>query len=219
MRIKQIRNGTLVRISFVICTLLFVACDNDNDNSVGNNEIVFASVTALELSVDKADFTGACPHTFKFTGTITTSGAGIVGYRFTDFDVSIKEGVVNFGSAGTQTVTEEFVLTQSGFLDVILEIPRQNFLGSNIVHITATCRLFAKTQHISTTSSIRHKEKDECACIEMDRASAHYRIKKKYVCWRLDRKCIAPGLTPGGLQPYFDSNAEIATKHLVPYKR
>ena len=139
MRIKQIRNVTFIRISIVICALLFVACDND-DNSVGNNEIVFANVTAVELSVDQADFTGACPHTFKFTGTITTSDAGIVGYRVTDFDFLIIEGAVNFSSAGTQTVTAEIVSTQSWQGEVNLQIPRQNFLTSNTLPITVTCQ-------------------------------------------------------------------------------
>jgi hypothetical protein len=137
MRIKKIRNTFSIGISLAICVLSFVACNNDN--SVGNNPAVFAPVTTVELSVDRADFTGACPHTFKFTGAITTSAAGTVAYRFTDFETSNKDGSVDFSAAGTQTVTEEFVLTRSGALDVILEIPRQNFLSSNTVSITASC--------------------------------------------------------------------------------
>ena len=47
---------------------------------------------------------------------------------------------VDFSSAGTQSVTDEFTFTQSWQGEVLLEIPQQNFLASNSVSFTATCR-------------------------------------------------------------------------------
>ena len=141
MRIKQVRFTSSIRISLVICALLFVACDND-DNGSGFTQPNLAPVSAVQLSVDKANFTGTCPHTFKFTGTITTSGAGIVGWII-DLNDEFSGGTVaavKFSSAGTQTVTDEVTLSQSWQGEAILEIPHQNFLRSNSVSITATCQ-------------------------------------------------------------------------------
>jgi len=39
------------------------------------------NVSAVALSVDPASFTGACPHTFSFNGTLTSSGAGTISYQ------------------------------------------------------------------------------------------------------------------------------------------
>ena len=139
MRIKQFRNISSITISLGICALLFVACDNDNNPAFP--EVELAPVSDVQLSVDNANFTGTCPHTFKFTGTITTSGAGIVGYRLRDLsnDDFLVEGLVNFNSAGTQTVTTDEVFGGSWQGEFILEIPQQNFLASDSVPFTVTC--------------------------------------------------------------------------------
>lgn len=126
--------------SFAICVLLFAACDNEDPV---RNEVVFAPVNALQINVDKANFTGTCPHTFKFSGVITTSGTGIVQYRFRDIDHEfdfLVEGSLRFNSAGSQTVTAEYEFIVSAAGRVVLEIPSANFLSSELVEITATCR-------------------------------------------------------------------------------
>ena len=141
MRIKQFTKTSSITISLVICALLFVACDSDDNADSGFPQVQLAPVSAVELSVDNASFTGTCPHTFKFTGSITTSAAGIVGYRFRDLydDFPLAEGIVDFSSAGTQTITREFAYSNSWQGEVILEIPSQNFLTSTSVPISATC--------------------------------------------------------------------------------
>ena len=39
------------------------------------------TVTVASMSVDQASFTGACPRTFTFSGSLTSSGAGKVSYQ------------------------------------------------------------------------------------------------------------------------------------------
>jgi hypothetical protein len=64
-------------------------------------------VTGITVGVDQYPFTGPCPKTIHFWGTIATSGPGIVTYRWerSDGTATAAPETIIFTAAGTQTVT------------------------------------------------------------------------------------------------------------------
>ena len=63
-------------------------------------------VTGIIVGVDQYPFTGPCPKTIHFWGTIAASGAGIVTYRWERSDGTANATeVITFTAAGSQTVT------------------------------------------------------------------------------------------------------------------
>ena len=64
-------------------------------------------VTGIIVGVDQYPFTGPCPKTIRFWGTITASGPGTVIYRWerSDNTTVIAPETITFADAGSQTVT------------------------------------------------------------------------------------------------------------------
>jgi hypothetical protein len=63
-------------------------------------------VTGLSVTVNNSNFTGACPYTFTFTGTITVNSPATATYQWYDDGVaSGTEQTISFGAAGSQNVT------------------------------------------------------------------------------------------------------------------
>ncbi|MBN2346732.1 MAG: hypothetical protein JXO51_10125 [Candidatus Aminicenantes bacterium] len=80
---------------------------------------VGASVSAIEafkvkrvsVSVSESEYKGFCPHTFVFTGRITTNREGTVRYTWLrSSGIPRKTYTLVFESAGTKTVTHEWEL-------------------------------------------------------------------------------------------------------------
>jgi hypothetical protein len=137
MKLKRIRLTSLLGISIVICVLSTGACHEDNLLDEPS-----ASVTSVQLDVDNANFSGSCPHTFRFTATIITSSSGRITYRLRDIEDndSTVSRWVDFSSAGSQSVPAPLEKSVSGKGNVILEIPGRKFLASNIVPISLICQ-------------------------------------------------------------------------------
>jgi len=69
-------------------------------------------VTGIIVGVDQYPFTGTCPKTINFWGTISAAGPGVVTYRWERSDGSdgtvIAIGILTFTGAGSQTVTDQW---------------------------------------------------------------------------------------------------------------
>ncbi|HUS17102.1 MAG TPA: NBR1-Ig-like domain-containing protein [Chloroflexia bacterium] len=107
------------------------------------------NVTAAGLTVDTADFTGACPHTFVFSASFTSEGAGDVTYQlealandpaFTfTMPAAIKS---NFTTAGPRpfSVSYELQFTNSVSGQIWLHILTPNDLQSDKLSFSLTCQ-------------------------------------------------------------------------------
>ena len=64
-------------------------------------------VTGIIVGVDQYPFTGPCPKTIRFWGTIAATGPGTVTYRWerSDNTTAAAPEVITFAAAGSQTVT------------------------------------------------------------------------------------------------------------------
>lgn len=64
-------------------------------------------VTGIMVGVDQYPFTGPCPKTIHFWGTITANGPGAVTYRWerSDNTTASAPETITFAAAGSQTVT------------------------------------------------------------------------------------------------------------------
>jgi hypothetical protein len=107
------------------------------------------TVTAVTLSVDQASFTGACPRTYTFSGTLTSSGAGTVSYRLEAS--SDKPGFVfalpaavnsTFTGAGPRTFSVSYQLQFTGSVggQAVLHVLTPNDLSSTKVSFSLTCQ-------------------------------------------------------------------------------
>lgn len=74
------------------------------------------TITGASLSVDEADVTGACPHTFNFTAQFTLSKAATVTYRLeaeTGFEITLPNPTTIDLQAGTHTASYTLQFTDS----------------------------------------------------------------------------------------------------------
>jgi hypothetical protein len=63
-------------------------------------------VTGIIVGVDQYPFTGPCPKTIHFWGTIAANGPGTVTYRWERSDgTAVPDETITFTAAGSQTVT------------------------------------------------------------------------------------------------------------------
>jgi hypothetical protein len=66
-------------------------------------------VTSANVIVNPLTYSGACPATFHFTGTITMNGPGTVTYRWERSEGTLKTPqVLTFSTAGSQTVADQW---------------------------------------------------------------------------------------------------------------
>lgn len=92
----------------------FVLIARPQFNSTPDNKF---AVTDTILKPDIADFSSKCPATIKFTGYITTNGAGAVKYAFTRSDGATSPVfTLSFKEAGTQTVSTSWTLGDAATL-------------------------------------------------------------------------------------------------------
>ena len=106
-------------------------------------------VSAVTLSVDQASFTGACPRTFTFNGSITSAGAGNMSYGLEA--TSDKPGFVfnlpgpvssTLSGPGPRTFSVSYQLqfTASVSGQIWLHILKPSDLISNKVSFSLTCQ-------------------------------------------------------------------------------
>jgi hypothetical protein len=82
-------------------------------NNIASNPVYYTLncggtllVTGIVVGIDEYPFTGPCPKTIQFFGTIAANGPGLVTYRWDRSDGAIAPmQTITFISAGTQTVT------------------------------------------------------------------------------------------------------------------
>jgi hypothetical protein len=107
------------------------------------------NVTAASLTVDTPSFTGACPHTFIFSATFTSEGAGDVTYKLeaeadrAGFVFTLPDPIKStFTGAGPRTFTASYQLqfTSSVGGQAWLHILSPNDLLSDKINFSLTCQ-------------------------------------------------------------------------------
>ncbi len=107
------------------------------------------TATDATLSVDQPSYTGACPVTMNLTGTITTSGTGILTYQLeagsstSGFTFDLPGALTQMYSLdGSRTLPVTYSLNISssvtGWVDLYISAP--NTLRSALVDFTITCQ-------------------------------------------------------------------------------
>jgi hypothetical protein len=107
------------------------------------------NVTAASLGVDPPSFTGACPHTYILTGTLTSSGAGTISYQLEassdqqGFVFNLPAAVdAPFTDAGPRTFSVRYELNFTGLVggQAWLHVLAPNDLSSGKVNFSLTCQ-------------------------------------------------------------------------------
>jgi hypothetical protein len=81
----------------------------------GAFKLVPPLVTSVTASATPALYTGSCPATFTFTGTIMTSGAGTVTYRWHRSDGALGPiQMLSFAAAGSQMIGTTWMVGAAG---------------------------------------------------------------------------------------------------------
>jgi len=96
-------------------------------------------VTLASVNVNPTSFTGSCPKTVTFNGTIKTNGPGTVTYRWVRNGEEGSTKSITFNAAGTQTVTGDWTMNTSGTYRMSLHILEPNDLRSNEAQFQLTC--------------------------------------------------------------------------------
>jgi hypothetical protein len=95
-------------------------------------------VKGIIVGVDQYPFTGPCPKTIHFWGTITTNGPGTVTYRWERSDGATAPETITFTAAGSQTVTNLWTRGEgTGWQRLHVLTP--NDAGSSQIDFTITC--------------------------------------------------------------------------------
>lgn len=98
-------------------------------------------VTSAILNISPITYSGACPATFYFTGTITMNGPGTVVYRWERSDGTTKPSqTLVFTTAGSQTITDSWTgitTLRSGWQRIHVGSPNEVF--SNQAAFTNNC--------------------------------------------------------------------------------
>lgn len=100
-------------------------------------------VTSAILNVSPVTYSGTCPATFNFSGTITMNGPGTVTYRWERSDgVTKPSQTLTFTTAGTQALTDTWTgittTLRSGWQRIHVGSPNELF--SNQATFTNNCR-------------------------------------------------------------------------------
>jgi hypothetical protein len=100
-------------------------------------------VTAVSLSVDEANYTGTCPHSFVFTAQITLAQATSVTYQLeasTGFEITLPPPVTATLNAGTTTLPYQLEFTDGLTGTAVMHITSPVDLKSNVVTFTLNCQ-------------------------------------------------------------------------------
>jgi hypothetical protein len=102
-----------------------------------------AQVTSVEISVDEADVTGTCPHTFTFTAAFTLDKPATVTYKLeadTGGSVTLPQAVTDNFPAGVYSLV--YILDFSDSVEgwARLHITAPNDLTSDKVNFKLTCQ-------------------------------------------------------------------------------
>lgn len=102
-----------------------------------------SGVTAVSLTVDEANYTGACPHTFVFTAQITLNQSTSVTYELdvqTGFDITLPPPVTTTLNAGTTVLPYQLEFTAGLTGTAVMKITSPVNLNSNVVTFTLNCQ-------------------------------------------------------------------------------
>ncbi len=102
-----------------------------------------SGVAAVSLTVDEANFTGTCPHTFVFTAQITLNQATSVTYKLdvaTGFDVTLPPPVTATLNAGTTVLPYQLEFSAGLTGTAVMRISSPVNLSSNVVTFTLNCQ-------------------------------------------------------------------------------
>jgi hypothetical protein len=119
---------------------LAVACGSSSSSSPTSPTDNSFRVVSAQATVDSASFTGACPHKFTFTGTITVNTPGTATYRWERSDSTYEAmQTLTFATAGSQTQTNTWDVGASSGGWMRLHILGPNDLLSNQATFSLTC--------------------------------------------------------------------------------
>ena len=98
------------------------------------------AVSGITVAATPSSFTGECPKTFDLVAEIELSGEGTVEYQWERSDgVSTPLERITFDAAGTQTVTDQWQLDDSGQYWGRVRILSPNEMESDKTSFTLTC--------------------------------------------------------------------------------
>ena len=100
-----------------------------------------AIVTLVSVNANPTSFTGTCPHTFHFNGTIRVNAPGTVTYRWERSDGTSDTRTMQFSAAGDKTIESgDFKSGSSGTFWARLHVLTPNDKTSNQATFTLTCK-------------------------------------------------------------------------------
>ena len=109
-------------------------------NATTNQSVSLVPYVTSTAVVDLPTFTGTCPNVFTFTGTITSTVAGDVTYRWLRSDGALAPvETINFAAPGSQTVSTTWTLSAEGTKWQQLQILTPTVTRSNQSSFTLTC--------------------------------------------------------------------------------
>jgi hypothetical protein len=116
-------------------------------NSMTSNPVYYtlncggaSLVTGIVIGVDPYTYTGVCPKTINFWGTITANGPGTVTYRWERSDnTSTVPETITFTAAGAQMVANTWTLDATGTGWQRLHILTPNDVVSDEINFSLTC--------------------------------------------------------------------------------
>jgi hypothetical protein len=133
---------------------LHILTPNDIISARANFTLICGgSVSVVNATVDIPSFTGACPKTFTFSGTIATSGPATVTYRWERSDNAQSPiQTLTFAAAGSQTVTETWQLgaTYSGWERLHVLTPSDLLSNQATFNLTCSSRVTGATSSVDT---------------------------------------------------------------------
>ena len=103
--------------------------------------LTYFMVETSSLSTTATSFSGTCPMTINFTGSLTASRAGTVSYHFIHSDGSDNYDTEEFTEAGTHTITDiwEFNSSVSGANNQIyIDDPNHSYMADVTFDVSCT---------------------------------------------------------------------------------
>ena len=112
----------------------------------------YFAVRNVVISASPATYSGVCPTTISVTGTLTVNKAGTVKYHFVRSDGSTSDiKTLTFSAGGSQTITDSYSASASGYDTVYIDDPNHQSIGSASYSLTCSAPTATSTSTSTPT--------------------------------------------------------------------